>query len=53
MNLRRLTSKYHQVEISDKTLNMALFSPYFNIDDLKWFIKQNGNLEYYFAQNKA
>lgn len=31
---------------------MALFSPYFNIDDLKWFIKQNGNLEDYFALNK-
>lgn len=52
MNLRRLTSKYHQVEIPDKTFNMALFSPYFNIDDLKWFIKQNGNLEDYFALNK-
>lgn len=53
MNLRRLTSKYHKSEILDKTLNMALFSPYFGIDDLKWFIKQNGNAEEYFSLNQS
>lgn len=52
MNLRKITSKYHPVEIPDKTLNMALFSPYFRIDDLKWFIKQNGNAKDYFALNQ-
>ncbi len=52
MKLRSLTSKYHTVDIADKTLNLALFSPYFNMDDLKWFLKQNGKLENYFALNQ-
>ncbi len=52
MNLRKITSKYHPAKVSDKSINMALFSPYFGIDDLKWFIKQNGNLEDYFALNQ-
>lgn len=53
MKLRSLTSKYHPVDIADKTLNLALFSPYFDIDDLKWFLKQNGKLENYFALNQS
>lgn len=52
MELRNLVYEYHPVEISDKATWMAVTSPYFGIDDLRWFLKQLGNLSDYVKLNQ-
>lgn len=52
MKLRSLTSKYHPVSVSDKATWMAITSPYFEINDFKWFLKQLGDMNEYFALNQ-
>ncbi len=52
MKLRNLVSPYHPVDISDKTTWMAVTSPYFGMSDLRWFIKQLGDMDEYFALNR-
>lgn len=52
MTLRRLVSKYHPVEVSDKATWMAVTSPYFGIDDFRWFLKQLGDMDEYFQLNR-
>ena len=51
MNLRHLTSKYHPAAVSDKATMMAVVSPYFGVDDFRWFLKQLGDLEAYYELN--
>lgn len=52
MRLRSLTSKYHPVDISDKSVWMAVASPYFGMDDFRWFLKQLGDIDQYYALNQ-
>ncbi|MDE7177030.1 MAG: alpha/beta hydrolase [Lachnospiraceae bacterium] len=52
MRLRSLTSKYHPADVSDKATWMAVMSPYFGIDDLRWFFRQLGDMNAYFALNR-
>lgn len=52
MKLRSLTSNYHPVNISDKSTWMAVTSPYFGLDDFRWFLKQSGDMKAYFALNR-
>ncbi|GFI03807.1 MAG: alpha/beta hydrolase [Lachnospiraceae bacterium] len=52
MKLRSLTAKYHPVSVSDQTIWMALASPYLNLDDIRWFLKQLGDMGEYYALNK-
>lgn len=52
LNLRRITDRYHPVEIGDKTVLYALASPYFGVEDFRWFLKQLGDIDGYLALNK-
>ena len=52
LTLRNLTSKYHPAEKHGDYLGLALFSPYSGIDDIKWFIKQLGDIHEYVALNQ-
>lgn len=52
MRLRSLTSRYHPVSVSDKATWMAVTSPYFGVDDFRWFLKQLGDMNEYFALNQ-
>ncbi len=55
MNIMKLRNKvypYHQVEISDKATCMAVISPYFGVDDLRWFLVQLGDLDEYVKLNQ-
>ncbi len=50
--LRALVSKYHPAEKADKTTFYAVFSPYFGFEDVRWFLRQLGDMDDYFALNK-
>ncbi len=52
MKLRSNVNKYHPIAISDKTTWYAITSPYFGFDDLRWFLKQLGNIDEYVELNK-
>ena len=52
MQLRNKVYQYHPVEISDKATWMAVISPYFGVDDLRWFLVQLGDMEEYVKLNK-
>lgn len=52
MNLRYLTAQYHPAAVSDRATMMAIQSPYFGVDDLRWFLKQLGNMEEYWDLNE-
>ncbi len=52
MNLRHLTARYHPATVSDKATMMAIQSPYFGVDDFRWFLKQLGNMESYWDLNE-
>ncbi len=52
MNLRHLTAPYHPVTVPDQTMMMAIQSPYFGVDDFRWFLKQLGDMEQYWNLNK-
>ncbi len=52
MSLRHLTAQYHPVAVSDKATMMAIQSPYFGVDDFRWFLKQLGNIEQYWKLNE-
>lgn len=52
ITLRSLTEKYHPPGDSGNTTWMALTSPYFGVDDFKWFLKQLGDKEAYYALNR-
>lgn len=52
MNVRNYTSKYHVAEKSANTIWEGIASPYMGVDDLRWVMKQIGDLGEYFALNK-
>lgn len=52
MNLRHLTAPYHPATVSDKATMMAIQSPYFGVDDFRWFLKQLGSIEEYWILNE-
>ncbi len=52
MRLRTSIAAYHPVEIPDKTTWMAVTSPYFGMDDFRWFVKQLGSLEEFYTLNR-
>ena len=52
MTLRNLVAKYHPVAVKDSETWDAITSPYFGVDDFRWFLKQLGSMEEYFALNK-
>ncbi len=52
MNLRQLTARYHPATVSDKATMMAIQSPYFGMDDFRWFLKQLGDIEQYWDLNE-
>lgn len=51
INLRNHISKYHVAEKAANTMLAGIVSPYMGMDDLKWFLKQAGNLGEYFELN--
>jgi pimeloyl-ACP methyl ester carboxylesterase len=52
LRLRSLVSVYHPADVSDKELWTAIVSPYFGVDDFRWFFKQLDNLEDYISLNQ-
>lgn len=52
LKLRSLTSEYHPVSILDRSTWMAVVSPYFGMDDFRWFLMQVGDMNKYFALNQ-
>lgn len=55
MNMLALRSKvmpYHQPEIKTNTIWLGVASPYMGINDMRWFMKQLGNLDDYLALNR-
>ncbi len=52
MRLRMLTAKYHPADVSDKSIFIAIASPYFGVEDFKWFCKQLGDMNEYFDLNR-
>lgn len=52
MILRSKTDRYHVAEKQANTLWLRFASPYMGFDDFRWFLKQTGNLEDYFALNR-
>ena len=53
MNVRSEVSKYHPAAVEEKSVWYALFSPYYGMDDFRWFLVQLGDMEDYFALNKS
>ena len=53
MNLRGEVSKYHPARIGDQSVWLALTSPYYGMDDFRWFLVQLGDMGDYFALNKS
>lgn len=52
MHLRNYTSKYHVAEKTANTIWEGITSPYMGIDDVRWFLRQAGNLEKYILLNE-
>lgn len=52
MDLRSYTGKYHVAEKSVNTIWEGITSPYMGMDDVRWFLKQAGNLEEYIVLNE-
>lgn len=52
MILRSKVSKYHIAEKEVNTIWLGISSPYMGFDDIRWFLKQTGSLEDYFALNE-
>ncbi len=52
MKVRSLTSKYHPAGVADQSTWMAVTSPYFGMDDFRWFLKQLGDMNTYFSVNE-
>lgn len=52
MILRSKISKYHIAEKQTNTIWLGISSPYMGFDEIRWFLKQIGSLEDYFALNK-
>lgn len=52
MRLRSLTFQYHPATVLDKATCIAIIPPYFGMDDFRWFLKQLGALNQYFALNQ-
>ena len=50
--LRSVVSAYHPVRIADNETWCAVTSPYFGTDDFRWFLKQLGSMDAYFALNR-
>ena len=50
--LRSKTSPYHQQEINTNTIWLGVASPYMGFDDMRWFLKQMGNVEDYLELNR-
>ncbi len=40
VTLRQQVSKYHPVKKQENPIWLGMTSPYFGIDDLKWFLMQ-------------
>lgn len=52
MALRGEVSNYHPVRVGDNSTWYAVTSPYFGMDDFRWFLVQLGDMEDYFALNQ-
>jgi len=52
MELRHLTAKYHPAAVADKSTMLAIRSPYFGLEDFRWFLKQLGDIERYWDLNE-
>ena len=52
MKVRSLGSKYQPAEVADQATLISVISPYFGMDDFRWFLKQLGSLDAYFAMNR-
>ena len=52
MNLRNKVYQYHLIEIEDKATWMAVVSPYFGVDDLRWFFIQLKDFGEYVKRNQ-
>ena len=52
MAVRSEVSKYHPEKIADNSVWYSLTSPYYGMDDFRWFLVQLGDMEDYFALNK-
>ncbi len=52
MKVRALGTKYQPVKVADRATLISVISPYFGVDDFRWFLKQLGSLDTYFALNK-
>ncbi len=52
MKVRSLGAKYQPVEVADQATLISVISPYFGLDDFRWFLKQLGSMDIYFAMNK-
>ena len=52
MNLRNKVYQYRLIEIEDKATWMAVVSPYFGVDDLRWFFIQLKDFGEYVKRNQ-
>lgn len=52
MDLRKQTGRYHTAPRETNTIWKGIVSPYMGVDDLRWFLKQAGNLDKYIALNQ-
>ncbi len=52
MKVRSLGAKYQLAQVADRATWLSVTSPYFGMDDFRWFLKQLGDLGTYFAMNQ-
>ena len=52
MALRREVSPYHPAAVADKSTWYAVTSPYFGMDDFRWFLRQLDDMDHYFTLNR-
>ena len=52
MAVRSEVSKYHPSAVDDNSVWYALTSPYYGMDDFRWFLIQLGDMGKYFDMNK-
>ena len=52
MEVRKYTAPYHKAEKSANTIWTGISSPYMGTDDIRWFLKQMGNIEDYISLNQ-
>ena len=52
LSVRQETDAYHEADITGNEIWLSITSPYFGVDDFRWFLKQLGSIDDYIQLNR-